>query len=372
MAFSELDAEYKRLTRAVDDYQEHARQLASTVAPELAPSAPSVIIDQLDRRLATARENQQTARLLHQQRDDVMQQRGLADAASHTASEQLAELLQRHAMADEASLDASIDRSRRRDELQQQRSDLEDTLADSGIELTTLEQLADEHDAATLTTLLVQLEDKVDALRRDKDTALERLGEIRAGLQRHNGSAAAAHAQQAAQQQLATIGDLTEEYLRLHIAEYLLRNEIENYRARRQDSVLAHAETLFSRLTNGEYPQLEAALDDTDTPILLAHSTEDQTRRVDQLNEGARDQLYLALRLATLQENSRAGQALPLILDDIFTSFDDQRTPVGLATLAELAEPIQIIVLTHHAAVANAARELPGATVSVHNLARAV
>ena len=46
--------------------------------------------------------------------------------------------------------------------------------------------------------------------------------------------------------------------------------------------------------------------------------------RVEGLSEGARDQLFLSLRLALLER--RAGEPLPFIGDDMLASFDDART----------------------------------------------
>ncbi len=73
-------------------------------------------------------------------------------------------------------------------------------------------------------------------------------------------------------------------------------------------------------------------------------------RQVDQqLNTGARDQLYLAARLAIAEELSGGDEALPLILDDPLVSSDDVRFTRGMRHLAEtLASSQQVIVLTCH------------------------
>ncbi|MCF2670279.1 AAA family ATPase [Butyricicoccus pullicaecorum] len=64
-----------------------------------------------------------------------------------------------------------------------------------------------------------------------------------------------------------------------------------------------------------------------------------------QLSSGARDQLYLALRLAVCQVLTGAKEA-PLILDDPFLTSDDARTARGIALLKELGRERQIILLT--------------------------
>ena len=66
------------------------------------------------------------------------------------------------------------------------------------------------------------------------------------------------------------------------------------------------------------------------------------------LSEGARDQLYLALRLAYTQDYAARAEAPPFIGDDIFASFDDFRTGNGLEALATMGDRIQPILFTHH------------------------
>ncbi len=56
-----------------------------------------------------------------------------------------------------------------------------------------------------------------------------------------------------------------------------------------------------------------------------------------QLSAGARDQLYLAVRLAIGEFLSRGGEALPLLADDVFATSDDERLRSGLRALIESA-----------------------------------
>ena len=80
--------------------------------------------------------------------------------------------------------------------------------------------------------------------------------------------------------------------------------------------------------------------------------------KVEGLSEGARDQLFLALRLALLERH--AGEPLPFIGDDILASFDDARTAQTLAVLADFGRARQAIVFTHHRHVADLAEAARG------------
>ncbi|TMQ67836.1 MAG: hypothetical protein E6K78_03405 [Candidatus Eisenbacteria bacterium] len=68
-----------------------------------------------------------------------------------------------------------------------------------------------------------------------------------------------------------------------------------------------------------------------------------------QLSHGARDQLYLAVRAAISEFLSRGAGPLPLLLDDVFATSDDDRTRCGMGLLLErLASQHQVVLVTCH------------------------
>jgi uncharacterized protein YhaN len=76
------------------------------------------------------------------------------------------------------------------------------------------------------------------------------------------------------------------------------------------------------------------------------------------MSDGTRDQLFLALRLATIELQRDQQDPLPFVVDDILVGFDDERSKACLEVLAEFAQKTQVLVFTHHSMVAQAANEL--------------
>ena len=72
------------------------------------------------------------------------------------------------------------------------------------------------------------------------------------------------------------------------------------------------------------------------------------SKTVEEMSSGTRDQLYLALRLATLEWRLEKHEPMPFIADDILVNFDDGRSEATLKALAALAEKNQVILFTHH------------------------
>ena len=72
-------------------------------------------------------------------------------------------------------------------------------------------------------------------------------------------------------------------------------------------------------------------------------------KAVSQLSTGARDQLYLAIRLAISEYLSPKDDALPLLIDDVFATSDDERARAGMRLLIEhFGQRHQIVVVSCH------------------------
>src|SRR3546814_10343423 len=78
------------------------------------------------------------------------------------------------------------------------------------------------------------------------------------------------------------------------------------------------------------------------------------------MSEGTTDQLFLALRLAAVEQSIAAGVRLPFLADDLFVNFDDERSEAGFRVLAELARSTQVLFFTHHPHLAAIARSVVG------------
>jgi len=287
--------------------------------------------------------------------------------AQHTT--ELALLAARHNIADEPGMIDAIERDKAHRVLTDQLATLEKGLAGTGVGLTQLEQEISDQDHDQIEAALTRIETGIYDLEAEQGRLGSELALLQQDVRAMNGSATAAGAADDVEHELAAIAQRTQEYLRLRLAEHILRESIETYRSQNQTPLLRRAESYFAQLTCGQYPQL---LDDADAhgqPVLRARQDDRRIVEVEELSEGTRDQLYLALRLASLDQHIDAGRTMPLILDDIFMAFDDKRTTAGLRLLAELAPRLQVIVLTHHAHLEQlASRTLPAGGLHLHQI----
>ena len=86
------------------------------------------------------------------------------------------------------------------------------------------------------------------------------------------------------------------------------------------------------------------------------------------MSTGTADQLYLALRVASIEDYLERAEALPFVSDDLFINFDDDRAAAGFTLLGELSKKTQVLFFTHHHHLVDIARNSLGASVSMVTL----
>jgi len=265
------------------------------------------------------------------------------DLAARPCEEACAELARRVARATEERA--------RRESLEEQERRLDGQVRaaravverDEGIE----PAASAESRATELEARLVDLDDRIQQTSRH-------LGGVETGAKRFAESPAVEQAADA-QRQLARVRDLAERYARARLAAAAVARVLDRYRRENQGPVLARASALFAALTLGAYEGLEVGFGESDEPMLVAlHGG----RRLETsaLSDGTLDQLFLALRVASLERLTAARGPLPLLLDDVLVHFDDQRAAAALAILSDLAKHTQVILFTHHARIVDIAR----------------
>ena len=159
------------------------------------------------------------------------------------------------------------------------------------------------------------------------------------------------------------------DYLTLALSANMLNRVIEEHRTTKSAPLMQSAGTLFRGLTSGAFTHIDQEFDpDNDRPQLVAVRDTGKTVCIDGLSEGQRDQLYLALRIAYLDDYAKKSEPVPFIGDDIFTTFDEVSTRAGLLALADIGLHLQPILFTHHRFVVDIALEALGNQVDIISL----
>ena len=321
----------------------------------------SLIAAQLHQSLNETRELRASLIKNEIQRNELAMEIEETDITIRQTAEQLALLRAQAGAETDDELVAVCERSIRKRALLSKYEMLEQELIRNGdgLSIAELEYEAGELDFDALDGEQQRITVELEELHAERDHLRDQRQTLQNEIQSKDGNARAAEASEEMEEQRAQILAGTEQYLRFRIAALILDQQIEKYRRQNQAPVLARAAHFFSKLTLGSYSNLRDELDDSGRPVLLGVRPDAAEVTIAGMSDGTRDQLYLSLRLATLEMHLKKGEPLPFIVDDILVAFDDSRTRACLDVLAELSATTQVLLFTHHRRVAELADSLP-------------
>lgn len=194
---------------------------------------------------------------------------------------------------------------------------------------------------------IFDLKAEVQLLESKRDEIIQALAKLEVEKERYTGASEAADIASQIELKLSEIREAAQEYASLTLATARINSEIELYRKKNQGPLLSRAGEILKNITNENIQGLGSHYDKNDNPILVALKNGSKLT-VDKLSDGTRDQLYLSLRLASLEQRIITREPMPLITDDILIHFDDSRAIETLKILAELSNKTQIMLFTHH------------------------
>lgn len=315
-------------------------------------------------RLAAARAAATLITSLEEEEQRHSDQADEAAAKLNAADEALAPLLIETGSTERAGLSAAIERSRAKRKVAEELVSTERRIVEEGDGLALDELVAavaasdPDQIAGRASTLDARLKEQND----DVDLAATAHGDARSAFAAlDTGATSAVDAAADAEQARSELEVLAENYILKRAQAVTLKWAIEKYRERHQDPLLLRAGELFSILTTGRYSTLRVDADGP-SPRLLGLRDDARTMvEVGAMSEGTTDQLFLALRLAALEQSVAAGINLPFLADDLFVNFDDQRAKAGFKVLVELAKSTQVLFFTHHPHLMAIAKSVVGA-----------
>lgn len=128
------------------------------------------------------------------------------------------------------------------------------------------------------------------------------------------------------QQEAATLEEsmqrMAYEWSRRALARGILEAAKNTFERERQPEVIRLASEIFARITGRRWRGINASLEDKTLSILPAQG---EALAPENLSRGAREQAYLALRLAYIKNHAAHAAPLPVIMDDVLVNFDPKR-----------------------------------------------
>lgn len=367
---AEINTQISALAGSIAAYEARIGEIASELGESGEAGDPLAVLGGLTSRLTEADTCMIKHDALLESRSEIADQLQGERADLFSAEDRLNGLLGDAAVESESELRDAIERSDRLRAVETTISRLTEELSSQsgGRTADELDQILADRDRSKLQLVADERNAELDEIDAELADLNSQLGARKSDLNRWDGSSKAADATNESQLVLSEIGSLTEEYLAAQMAVELLRDHISSFREKNQGPILKRAAPWFERMTGGSFQRLEANYESGESVVLEAIRPNGQALTVEQMSEGTRDQLYLALRLAALAESATAGEPYPIVLDDLLMTFDDARAEATLEVLGELSEHTQILLFTHHQHLRQVAEAALGSRLTCHEL----
>lgn len=331
-------------------FTEDVTALVKHLAPTLLTIPPAQAAAELQTRLSQAKVDAATETALRKQ---IKEKQGIIQASRDTSrlmTESLARLCRQAGCEKPDELEAREGLSNQYQNLQKEIDDLEEQVLElaPGATLEEIRREAAKVNPDELPEAIAELGRQIQGLGQKLLDLAGAIARSEKELELMDGNSRAADAADKVQGIAARIREGVGQFLRLRMASVVLRREIERYREENKGPLLARGGAYFRRLTLNSFTGLTTDFNEKDEPILLGVRAAGQRIRIEAMSDGTRDQLYLSLRLASLEKYLEASEPMPFIVDDILVNFDDQRATATLGALAELSKKIQVLFFTHH------------------------
>lgn len=157
-------------------------------------------------------------------------------------------------------------------------------------------------------------------------------------------------------------------YIEGRVGHDLAEEAIRRYRDSHRSGMLSATEKAFSDLTHGVYRKLTTQPGAGGDVLMAVQAADGVSKEASAMSKGTRFQLYLALRAAAYDQMATNGIVLPFFCDDVFETFDEDRTRAACTLMQRVGRTGQAIYLTHHQHVVDLAKDVCGDQVKLHLL----
>jgi uncharacterized protein YhaN len=345
---SKLHADSSEQESIVTGFEAKVSDIVRAVAEAAEGRSPDNVAERLYEALADTRGVETQRQQIANDIERETRTTSGANVAAAQARNTLNELVRQAGCQTTEQLPEIEAKAARKQSLQQRLHEIDEQLVQQNAR--PVDDVLQEAGNLTLDSVARQIADagtEIEDLEHQVEAAQEALFNAKQCLDAIDGGTAAAEAQQATQSIAARIAKETRAYARVRLASAMLNRVVQLYREQHQGPLLQRAAEVFARITLGSFSGLTVDYED-DHQVLLGVRPDAARVPVTGMSQGTRDQLFLSLRLAAIEQHIEGRGPFPVIVDDLLVQFDDDRAVATLEVLSELSAKTQVLFFTHH------------------------
>jgi uncharacterized protein YhaN len=351
-----------------EGFERRAAELCAALAPELSELDAERGVSVLHARLSEHERERERLKGLGAQKVGAEAALAKVEDEIATAEALLGALLAAAGAEEVEQLPVIEQRSERARELRKEIAAIEQQVTEAGEgRFEELAQGAEDFDREAAAGEIERLGEEIDAHRLRRDDAREEIGRQRQELTDAEIDTDAVRAREDAELARGEVEAAAHAYATALVSSRVVRRSIERYRDRHQGPMVERADELFARFTQRTFSKLYVDVAEGEA-FLVGRQYDGVLKRVEEMSEGTREQLYLALRIAAIERFVETTGPVPVTFDDVFSESDEPRSQRIFEALGELATKTQVIVLTHHRYLIEVGRRALGEKLLVQEL----
>jgi uncharacterized protein YhaN len=359
---TQIEKKQKIMQEEISLFETKVKDVLVAIDLELSVENYSVVVNQLYAHLQKAKQDQIHLTALVGQLKNLQNEMKVAEGEMAEAESNLLNLMKLAKCQSLEGLEQAEKRFQSKKDLEDKIQAVEEELLElgNGRSLNEIIQEADQLDSDEIEAVVEEITRRLDEIEPMRSQIEQEHGVVKKEFEEkiQGNNTASIIAQQKKESLLAQVANLTDQYIQVKLASTLLKKGIEYYRNQNQDPIIRRASGLFERLTLQSFTGLTVDYDEKDQPVLMGVRANGEKVPVGGMSDGTTDQLYLSLRIASIEKYVDENEPIPFIVDDILVHFDDYRSKETLKILLELSKKTQIIFFTHHDRLVETMKEI--------------
>ena len=364
------DKDIPNIERDIEVFEADVNKILNELAPDLIDMDVNTAVEELDQRREQALEFHKEYKKLtesvnrrQEEIENIVEDRKKKDTVIQLLKDDAG-------VTDVDELRIAVDRSDRLRILNQELDNIMETLEQQGdgLAIDVLDEECRNINIDDIRTREDAADNELKTLNEELEQAVIDHTEAKSAFTAIIGDDEAAKAFADKQEALAAMKDAVESYIRVRTSGLLLRWAIDRYRKEKQGPLLKRASKLFQILTQKSFEKLVVDFDERENLQLTGIRPDGSVVPLAGLSSGTEDQLFLALRLAAVEDYLERVTTLPFVADDLFINFDQDRAASGFEVLGELSQSTQVLFFTHHQHLVDVAIDILGPDTNVISL----
>jgi len=336
--YNQIKTEKEKILSIINDYEEKLNILKNNIEKDISAENIETVFERLQKSI----ENSYKKEDLQQKIKKIEESIEIKEEETKNINEEIKSLFKTAGVTNEDEFFKMYEAKLKLNSLKEEKEKNQismNSLLNSYSEKEDVINILNEKDIKAIEDNISDIKENIDSLEKEQDELMKTIGELRNEKKNIESIEVYSETLQKRKNLITEVKELTKQWAKNVITINNLNKTIEFYKKNRQ-KIFDNASKYIEKITLGKY----SLRYNDDNEIILMNKNDylDSSK----WSDGTLDQVYLATRLAFIQEYNQKSENIPIILDDVLVKFDEKRKRKTIETLIEYSKDHQIFIFS--------------------------